>query len=166
MQSAVQLNLLLPVALQLLQTFLLLWLATAFLRRMKLLMERIGAMDAGAALFCASFILGTLLIAANSSAYFFGAYRSALTSGTIFKATLLSFSHYFITTICAEVLFTAALLLVITGLSRGKSREELSGGNLPFSILCSGIALGLAVLLCSMATPVYEWITPVYLNFR
>jgi hypothetical protein len=148
MQSAVQLN----------------RLATAFLRRMKLLMEPIGAMDAGVALFCASFILGTLLIAANSSAYFFGAYRSALTSGIIFKATLLSFSHYFITTICAEVLFTAALLLVITGLSRGKSREELSGGNLPFSILCSGI--GLAVLLCSMATPVYEWITPVYLNFR
>lgn len=166
MQSPIQPSILLPVALQILQAGVLLAIVLAVLRHRKLWTAPIGAMDNSTAIFCASLVIGTLLIAGNSSGHFFRAYTYALSTGSLFRATLVSFSHYFITTLCAAILFIGLSLAATALLSQGKDRDAFSEGNMPLRILCSSIAIGLAVLIAGMATPLYEWLTPVYIDFR
>lgn len=166
MQPTIHLSIVLPIMLQILQALVLLLLAITILRKRKLIVEPIGAMDYSTVIFCSSILFGVLLISAGDSVYFLRAYKSVVATDNVWGNTFSAFSRYFLTTICATALFVGLTFIAAELFSRGKSREEFAGGNIPLGIFCSGIALGLAFVMNSIATPVYEWLTPVYLNFR
>ena len=166
MQSPNQWNIILPVVLQLLQTLIMLWGTILLLRKWKLLASPIGAMDYSVTLVCAAIVFDILLISSGDTDYFFRAYKSTLASEHLLQNTFILFSHYFLAVACVTVVYTGAIFFILDILAQRKLHEELCNGNIPLGILCTGISIGLAIVINGIALPIYEFLTPVYFNFR
>jgi hypothetical protein len=139
---------------------------TAFFRKRKILASPIGGAEYSSAIYAAVLLLGILIIAAGSTEFLFKSYKALSGRDDSFSSVLLSFSKFFGVTVASTVLYLGISIILTDIISGGKGQDELRSGNIPLGIIGAAIALGTAILIYAITQPIFEWLTPVVLNFR
>lgn len=159
---------LIPIALIIIQSLLVLFLCIQGLKRAKVLSTPLAGIEYSQAIFAAAFLFGALLISytlVDPALHSFHTYRSQ--SGNPLKPFIPKFGQFFI--VC--LFFLALYILTVWLLSRillsgNKAGVEIETGNIPFSILLSGCVITLSVACRLMASEFMSFITPHFVNFR
>ncbi len=166
MQSTISWSLLLPITLQILQALLLLVASMALLRKTRILSTPIGGAAYSSAIYAAILLLGVMIIVAGSTEALFKSHKALWGRDGGFWEVLLSFSNFFGVTVAGAALYLGISIIVTDVIGGGAGQEEVRDGNLPLSLIGAALSLGIALVMYAITQPVYEWLTPVVLNFR
>ena len=153
-----------PVLLQLLQAILLLLIAITALRRRKLLFSPLAGMDYATVAFSAAVLLGILIIASGSSEAMMRTFKTAHDGD--WQSILVPFCRFFVVSLCGVGFFLSVAFGGGHLLGSAKKETTITEGKLPLALLSAGITVGTAIAINAIAIPIYEWLTPIYLNFR
>jgi hypothetical protein len=168
MQSILNFQLLIPISLLVLQTFILLFIEVAVLRRFKILKLPYAGMEYSNLIIVAILLFGVFFISTADIGALFQSFKTFQNAReNIFSNTFYKFSQFFLVIFFFQILFALISFFIIRLLLGFKnSIKELEEGNIPGSILMAVIILSFAIIFQFCAKEVIEYITPQYLNFR
>lgn len=168
MHSILNFDILLPISLLLLQSFLLLFICIFVLRRIRLLKTPYGGMEYSEVIVAAMFLFSIFFISTANIEGLFQAFKTFQNQQeNVFSNTFSKFSQFFLVVLLFELLFGLVSFFIIRILLGFKnSFREIQDGSIPSAILTGVLLISFALLMQFSAKEVIQYITPQYLNFR
>jgi hypothetical protein len=167
MNTLFRTDLLLPVALLLVQAVVLLFIFIWVLRKLKILRTPFAGMEYSQVMVAAAFLFGAFFIATADSSSLFQTFKTLQNAGQKTSSGLTKFNQFFLVIVFFEALLTLISFFaskLLLGLKN--TAKEIEEGNIPVSILLSVIIVGFAIILQVCAKEIIEYITPHYINIR
>jgi hypothetical protein len=168
MKPLLNLEMLLPVGILLLQIIVILFVCLTILKKVKIIKSPLAGLEYSQAIFACCILFAVFIIDTASVSATFQSFKTYQNQQISILQPLFSKSgQYFLVVLFFEALLGVLIYLVskiLFGL--GKGIKEIESGNIPFSLLISAIIIGFSIVLNVMAKEVIEYIVPHYLNFR
>ena len=161
-------NLILPILWILIQNLLFIFMGIWVLRWWKLLKEPLSGLECSQALYGACLLFGVVIIANSSITAIYDTHLNYYQKGGEWvRWSLLSYSQYFLISLFAvSLLLCLSYLVLKIFFGFRKEGETIAGGNLPLSILMSGVVLGVTFGLSKLLEQVLQRLTPHFAIFN
>jgi type III secretory pathway component EscS len=168
MQTLLSFSTLLPIAILLLQAFIILFLSIVILKKLRLLKTPYAGMEYSQVIVAAAIIFGAFYISLSDIPSLFQAYKTyANQQEHIFNNTFSKFSQFFLVVLLFEILFVLVVYAVTKIILGARySLKEMEDGNLPVSILLAVIITAFALVLHYGCKELVDFITPKFISFR
>jgi hypothetical protein len=168
MNTILRFEMLIPILLLVMQSFVLLFIGLFILRRLKLLKLPYAGMEYSQLIVTASILFGVFFISTADTGGLFQTFKTFQNANSkVFSNTFYKFSQFFLVVFFFEILFGLISFFIIKLLLGFKGTlKEIEEGNIPASVLMGVIIICFAIILQHSGREVIDYITPKYLNFK
>lgn len=168
MKAVFNVEILLPVAVVVLQAFVVLFACVFALRKLRVLSQPLSGLEYSKAIFAAGVIFSFLLISTASATAMFQTFKVYQNQNEgLLQMFLAKSGQFFFIVLFFELLLALTILLFTKSfLSIGNGFKDILEGSIPSALITSLVVLGFGIVLRAMASEAMEYITPQYVNFR
>ena len=168
MNTILNVEILIPIGLLLLQTGIILLIWISILKKIGIIKKPFDGLEYSHAIFTSVFILSVLLVATSSAPAMFQTFKTYQSqNGNLWQLYLYKSSQFFLIILFFEVLLGLVLILFTrTFFAPGNGIKDIVEGSIPSALITSSIVIGFSIALRIMSSEVVEYLRPQYLNFR
>lgn len=168
MNASFNFQLLFPVFLLLIQTYVLMFSTIFILRKMSVLLTPISDNETSQVILSASIVFAVFYISSANFEPLLQAYKIfKIQPGDLYSLTFYRFGQYFLDVVGAVVIFLVLTFLNLKLLLGAKnSLLAIKSGDIPISILFSSIVISFGVLTRFITSEIINYLTPKVVIFN
>jgi hypothetical protein len=162
MIAVIYTELVVPVILLIVQTYLLLMASIVVMKRTHMMSKSVDEMEMSQAIIVSAILFGVFFISSGDFSPYLQSYKITVDQGgTTWQQTIGKFGRYFLHVAGAEIVFGLLAFLnikLLTGIKR--IDREVATGNVQVSIIASAILISFSILTRFVLVEILDYITP------